>query len=280
MQSHEHATISRYLSRMLRRLLGPVARILVRHGMTHKDVALICKEAYVKAAADVEQGSAASVNVSHVALLTGMARRDVRKILAAKPDDRTSDVRQNNATRVLSGWHQDSDFLTSRGKPRVLRKSGVTGSFEALVRRYASDIPASTMAKELKRVKAIATNASGNLEVLTRYYMPARNRVLAPAAIERAGSVLEDVGETVDYNLRRTSRQPSRFERRATNPAIPRAAIPAFRQFVELEGQRFLESVDAWLSDHELNDETCDSDSRCRLGVGAYWIESDRTEEI
>jgi hypothetical protein len=97
-----------------------------------------------------------------------------------------------------------------------------------------------------------------------------------PEQMLRSGSVLEDVGHTIAYNLHRESTDPSRFERRATNTRMAAAAVPEFRSFIEQEGQAFLERVDAWLTEHEL---PADSDEESvRLGVGTYWIEQDINE--
>ena len=71
--------------------------------------------------------------------------------------------------------------------------------------------------------------------------------------------------------------EPGRFERRATNTRMPAKAVPAFREFIEIEGQAFLERVDAWLSEHELEDS--DDSKSVRLGLGAYWIEGRKRED-
>ena len=53
---------------------------------------------------------------------------------------------------------------------------------------------------------------------------------------------------------------------------IPRSVVPDFREFVEAEGQAFLERVDAWLSEHEASEE---EPKTLRLGLGTYWIQDD-----
>ena len=95
-----------------------------------------------------------------------------------------------------------------------------------------------------------------------------------PEQVLRSGAVLEDVGNTVAHNLYRDEADTSRFERRASNTCIPKAAVPEFRQFIEDEGQAFLERVDAWLSAHEDRD----AKDTVRLGLGAYWIENNNNE--
>jgi hypothetical protein len=123
-------------------------------------------------------------------------------------------------------------------------------------------------------VGAVAEDDTGLLHIKMRTYMPG---MMDPERMLSSGSVLEDMGYTVAYNLDRSASDPGRFERRATNTRIPANAVPAFREFIEIEGQAFLEQVDAWLSEHELKDG--DKSKSIRLGLGTYWIEGRKRED-
>jgi hypothetical protein len=68
--------------------------------------------------------------------------------------------------------------------------------------------------------------------------------------------------------------QHSRFERRAVNLKISPKSLPEFREFLEAEGQAFLERIDDWLSAHELSQAEAASTTGIRLGVGVYHIGS------
>jgi hypothetical protein len=257
----------------LKLLFRPVARILLKAGMNWKQVAEACKAVYVDVATREFGVRGRPTNVSRVAIMTGLTRRDVSRIRkeldSAEP---RSETPMNRATRVLSGWHQDEDFIDPDGGPRRLSETGESASFEALCRRYCPDVPYTTMLKELRHVGAVTEEGDGRLAVKMRTYIP----VLAdPEQMLRSGSVLEDMGDTVAYNLHRREADPSRFERRATNTRIPAAVVPEFRDFVEAEGQAFLERVDAWLSEHEASDEDAKT---VRLGLGTYWIQNDDTD--
>ena len=69
---------------------------------------------------------------------------------------------------------------------------------------------------------------------------------------------------------------------------MPAEAAELFRAFVEQEGQAFLEKIDAWLTEHELQtdaDTTAEAAQKnirrgknIRLGVGAYLIETHPSE--
>jgi hypothetical protein len=252
-----------------RLIFRPIARILLLAGITWKEIAEVCKATLVEVASDEFGIKGRPTNASRVAILTGFTRKEVsrlRNLLAA--EDVSSVERMNHATRVLSGWYTDADFLGPDGSPRALPANGEDGSFTALCRRFASDVPATTMLKELKQVGAVVESNSGQLVARTRYFMP---RQMDPERVMSSGSVMEDLGNTVAWNLYRDAGDAPRFERRAHNIRMPESARPRFQAFLEEEGQGFLERVDQWLSQHEIEEGS--AEKGIRLGLGAYWIE-------
>lgn len=253
----------------LRLLFRPIARIMLRAGVNWRELADVCKATYVEVATEDFGIRGRPTNMSRVAILTGLTRREVRRLRNLLEQEEPEIYNQMNyATRVLAGWYQDKKFLSADGRPAPLTATGDGRSFEALCGKYSGDVAASTMLKELKHVGAVGENTDGNLVAKTRYYMPA---LLDPEQILRSGSVLQDIGYTVAQNLHRSETDKSRFEGRATNRNIPESMKDEFRELCEKEGQDFLEMIDAWLSEHESNDGS-DEDT-VRLGLGAYWIE-------
>ena len=172
----------------------------------------------------------------------------------------------------MSGWHQDPDYLDDTGKPRVLPLEGPAPSYQDLVKRYGGDVPGVTILRELKRTGAIRVDEGDNAEALRRNY---RLDIAEPEALTRAGSVLADIGHTVTHNLYHDAKEESRFEARATNTNIPAAAMPAYREFIYRESQVFLETVDEWLTRHELAAADANETPVQRVGIGMYWIQSD-----
>jgi hypothetical protein len=256
----------------LRLIFAPIARILLRAGVNWREFAEVAKLTFVDVASADFGIRGRPTNQARVAILTGFTRREVRRLrsmLVAADNAKPELVdRMNRATRVLTGWHNDAEFRGDDGKPKPLPPTDGDPSFEGLCKRYASDVPATTMLKELRHVGAVTEDKQGHLIARTRYYMPVQ---MDSEQILRSGSVLADIGDTVAYNLHRSSDQPTRFEGRATSTRIPKAAIPLFREYLEQEGQDFLERVDAWLAERELDN---DGDEQgVRLGLGVYWIE-------
>lgn len=259
-----------------RHWLGPLARWLLRSGVTWKEFSALSRAVFVRTATDEFGLKGRPTNVSRVALLTGLTRRDVRRQMAleeaapARAEDRLS-----QATRVLSAWHQDPAYLDHTGQPRVLDAEGPAPSFSALLTTYAGDIPHGALLKELVSTGSIKKLPNARLQVLKRYYMP---RQMDPAAVMRAGSVLADLTATVEFNLSRKPRQAALFEGRAQNRSIDAGAAPAFREFLEHEAQQFLERIDDWLTAHEVPPHQAGARS-VRLGAGVYAIHDSESGE-
>jgi len=250
------------------RWLRPVARWLLRSGVTWKEFSELSRRVFVLTAFEEFGIRGRPTNVSRVALLTGLSRRDVRRVesearatLSAAAEDAL-----NHASRVLTGWHLDADFLEADGRPRDLPADGPGASFSQLLRRYAGDIPATALVKELRKSGSVQRLDDGSYRVLRRYYMP---QAMDGRAVDRSGSVLADLATTIEYNLSRRAQQPSRFEGRAQNRRIDPRHLPAFRAFVEREAQTMLERMDDWLSTHEAPT----GQDGLRLGLGVYAIQ-------
>jgi len=273
------AITSATLYAFFERLVRPVVRILLRHGISLRELSELCKRVCVSVATNDLDDNGKPMNTSRVALLTGMTRRDVRQVrLSLDADEQHTLGRMNSATRLLAGWFQDADFLDNDGRPMQLQLLAPFPSFTDLSKRYAGDIPVTAVVKELKRAAAIEELENGMLVAKTRYYMPGHDTPARPEAMIRAGSVYQDLGNTVDYNLGRVADAPTRFERRATNARVGVEAVAEFHQFIEDQGQKFLELVDQWLSEHEVREDEPDQTQTVRLGLGAYWIEGPNIE--
>jgi hypothetical protein len=271
--------------------MAPIVGMLLRNGVTHKELANLCKQLYVQVAAKEFGIRGRDTNLSRIAILTGIDRKEAARIKEELKNNDESDASQHGQdrmTRVLSGWHQDADFLTSDGKPLAMSLEGDAPNFSMLVKRYGGDMPAITILKEFKRCEVVTVDDAGNLHAVKRYYVPSQSD---PSALLRAGSVINDLSSTLYHNLYQADpakSKPLHFERRATNIQMSPEKAQAFREFVEQEGQEFLEKIDAWLSAHETvatqtNDST-NTDSikphTIRLGVGTYLIEQNFSETL
>src|SRR5688572_26723966 len=92
------------------RLLEPVVRLLLRSGITWKEFAEVAKTVFVRVATDEFGIRGRPTNLSRVAILTGINRREVaRQRQQIEVDAPAQPTFLNAAQRLLSGWHQDPD---------------------------------------------------------------------------------------------------------------------------------------------------------------------------
>ena len=98
-----------------RRVLRALVKIMIKHGVMHRDFVELSKEIYVEIASRDYGLRGRPTNTARTALLTGLDRKEVsrlrKKIEQSEAESSESSHRQDRISRVLSGWHQDPDFL-------------------------------------------------------------------------------------------------------------------------------------------------------------------------
>ena len=164
-------------SRLLRAcysLMVPVARFLLRSGVGFKEFAEVSRIAFVEVASTDFGLRGRPTNISRVAAMTGIARKEVRRLRslrASYEDDLRVDV--GPLSDVLQRWHADRKYLDRNGRPRPLRMQGRSPSFKGLVRLSAGDIPAGAIKVELIRSGSVVEDDKGLLHAVRRQVVPA-----------------------------------------------------------------------------------------------------------
>ncbi len=189
--------------------------------MTWKEFSELSKAKFVAVATADFGIRGRPTNGSRVAILTGLDRRDVRRLRrAAKPEPQGY---QRKASQILSAWHHEPDFLDASGRPAALAVEGEGATFTELMRRHAAALPVVAMIKELKNAEAIEERSDGRLRALKRAYVPSG---VSAERLRLWSGVLSDIANTIEHNHSRDDATPARFERRALSLAFDRKALP------------------------------------------------------
>jgi hypothetical protein len=104
----------------LRLALRPLFKILLRSGVTWQEASEVCKATLVEVATSDFGLHGRPTNMSRVAIMTGLSRREVRRLrdlLGAEPQIDAG--RMHGATRVLTGWYLDPDFIGTADPVRL-----------------------------------------------------------------------------------------------------------------------------------------------------------------
>lgn len=125
----------------LARLLRPLVRLLVRSGVTFPALVDLLRELYVNVAeydfalADKNQTD------SRVSLLTGIHRKEVRRLRGAGAPVNVVPAAISRTSRILSRWIADARYTDPAGRPRPLpRVADGEPSFEELVTSVTRDV--------------------------------------------------------------------------------------------------------------------------------------------
>jgi hypothetical protein len=251
-------------------LMRPLARILLRNGVSYGEFAELLKSIFVDAAKDTLQMPTSRDSVARIAITTGLSRFEVGRVLEqTEADFEALASRFDRVGRLLTGWHQDADFVGPYGIPYEVVVTAPPGrrSFSELVRRYTPDVPADEMLAELKRIGAVVELGNGCFRVLARSYIPAAED---PAKFHAMSVAFTDLAKTLDQYLRPEGSHKL-FERRVwTSKGIAPEAAVEFDAFVKERGQQFLELLDDWLTTKEAFAAKTKIERRVPLGVGMY----------
>ena len=256
------------------RLLRPLVRILLRHGLSVDAFEEVVRRVYVDVADKDFAIEGKKQTTSRIGVLTGLNRKEVARLLKEPiADGESIPPAHNRAERVLTSWLRDDDFLDRKGDPLPLTFAGDGPSFSELARRYSGDMPARAVADELLRVGALVESEDGMLSMVSRGYVPdARSDEL----ITYLSMHVADLVSTFDHNMTH-ERAQAHFQRQVIYPSIPVQAAADFRALSARLSQRLLEDLDRWLAEHKSADP--ESEPTVRLGLGIYEVETWPSEQ-
>lgn len=261
------------------KLLGPLIRILLRHGVSYAEFSEVVKNGFVTVAAQEFRVPGKKMSKARIAIVTGLTRKEVQRLSSVEHEERfTLKTNLSRITRVLSGWHTDPEYTGPYGMPLEVRYDTEVpndSTFVRLVQQYSGDMTPRAMLDELLRVGAVLETDNGWFKVLRREYVP---EALAPDFLERIGSGVHDYVQTVEANLQKSAPGKGRFERSVKKDGGMRLQdLPLFDEYVRSRCQMVLEEMDNWLS--KLPAPVPGKDDVITTGVGIYHFISENDVE-
>lgn len=250
------------------RVLKQLAHVAIRYGVSAGAVSDLVRRAFVDAATESLEREGKKPMASRLGALTGLYRKEIVRLQSLPPPgDTREDDRYNRSARVVTGWLQDADFCTLRGRPAVLSLNG-DKSFSALVRKYSGDMTPRAMLDELQRLRVIEKTSQGKVKLLSQAYIPERSEI---DTLQILGQDTAELIETIRFNLSATSAR--RFQRKVSYLHIPQRHAEAFRLYAATESQLLLEKLDRWLARRDTEHQSLGTPGS-RLGLGIYMIET------
>lgn len=264
--------------------LLPLARLMLRSGITYQQFESVAKRAFVRAAAEDSDPRGRPTNTSRIAVKTGLSRKDVkrlREVLLTEAVSSTGPVGDQSGplARVLHAWHVDQRFIGPDGRPRDLEFQDDETGFGALVRAVAGDVPPGAVRTELKRAGAIIDLEDGRLRAVKRYYVPG---TVDEKAITVVSGMIFPLASGLAHNTDPSRTAGGFIQRYAFSQTLPPDAVDRFRVWSREQATRFIEQMDDWLADNEqdaANSSSLDSADYRNAGVGVFYYEGRSAED-
>jgi hypothetical protein len=156
----------------IKELLTELAVVLLQAGVTPKHFGELAKQAFVEAAGTLSQFRNGKINRSRVAVMTGLSRSEVKRLLSGQISMKAPiSAQQSRGERVISGWMSDHRFLDGRGRPLRLPIAGGRVSFTSLVKQFGGDVPHRAVLEELRRLRVVR-QIGNRLELDARRQLP------------------------------------------------------------------------------------------------------------
>ncbi len=252
---------------VLKRLLRPLARVMIARGVTITAAVELLKGAMVEVAEQNERDRG-HLTDSRVSLLTGLHRKDVRRLRRgeAQPAKRSF---EGACALVVAYWSTDDRFLNAKGKPRKLAAipDKKSASFHDLVRAVGIDLPTATVLEELEKTKIVAVNlARTEVKLLKTAYLPDAS---SNARLEAFDKNLSAHLEAASSNLLADHDEAPFFERAAHFNNLSVESIRQLDMKARKLKQALLEQINRDALAYQKEDSK-DSKNRQRISFGAY----------
>ena len=257
--------------------LRPLARILLRFGIGYREFAEISKTAFVDVATKDYGLRGRPTNISRVAVMTGLTRKEVRRIRQKiKDGQQLVFLKTAPMSDIVHRWHAEDEYLDSSGHPLRLPFAGQGATFSGLVRKYGGDIPPGAMRTELKRVGAVEEDKQGNLKVISRSIHPKLHHdKLITAVLHGIYPLITNVA----YNVNPDRKDEAWMQKSVHTQSIRSADIPRLRRisFDRLTG--IVETIDDLFMAYEtLHDHDESPDNKNTVIIGVFYFEEHSSE--
>jgi hypothetical protein len=258
--SAEHAALA---LREAAVVMEPLARWLLRSGVSYPAFADMLKPVFLEAARGELERSGTSATQSALSMLSGLHRKDVRAF-ETSPRLAHASPRPSLPSQVFTRWLSDPRYRGAKGKPRVLPRMGAGRTFETLCRELSSDVHPRTVLDELVRL-GLAGIDGENVVALANSFLPATQLSEVTALV--SANVADHIAAAVS-NI--TTTAPKSLEQSIFADGLTPGSVAQLQQTAREVWAKAFESVVVQARQHVDRDADAGGDMRMRFGVYFY----------
>lgn len=184
----------------LEHCLKPIARLCIHFGIDHRNLSEMLKAALVTVAKEEFKVDGKSQTDSRIALLTGVHRKDVRRLLGRAPE-KTTGRQQGLVANLIAQWLGTPELLDEHGEPKPIPRNphpDYKVSFFSLAESLTNDIHPRALMDECITRGIVNLTDDGMVHLIVESLIPADD------IDEKAhffGQTIHDHISAAEYNL-------------------------------------------------------------------------------
>jgi hypothetical protein len=266
--------VSEALVAALGRLLRPLVRFLISRSLPFPFASSLLRGVYVDVAVREFPVAGKAQTDSRITLLTGVHRKDVKRLRSEKHPALRAPRSAALGSRVIARWTTLPEYLDNERLPKPLpRSAGPDGGpcFESLVRSLNTDIRPRVVLDEWLRLGIVHVDEEDRVCLDARAFVP-------PTGSEEMayffGRNLHDHVAAAVHNMLGES-EPF-LERSVNYNNLSAAAVTELNELARRRGMQLLEGINARALQLQQRDSGQPGASR-RINVGLYVFEEDQS---
>lgn len=233
----------------VRKVLGPIVRLLIRIGITYQEFADLARGVYLESAVRDGIGPSFIPTRERVAFMTGLTQQQIDYYVENEevlPKSRQTLARV--IPEVLHRWHTDPQYLGPYGIPIELEfESPADRSFRSLVAQVDSAASAGLVLEDLLQAGCVVHSGEKHFRAIARwFFLP---DALSIHRLDYFGYTLTHLARTLEYNFDPANAENKRLERFVfADKGLPRKLLQGFEAYARIRAVQFLSDVDDWIA--------------------------------
>lgn len=253
----------------LRRVLVPLARLMLSQGMTLPLAIELLKRAFVDTAQRSFRLDDKPMTDSRISLISGVHRKDVKRLRDLPEADAALPSKVSLGAQLVGRWVTQKPWVDSKGVPKPLARLSSAGkklSFESLVASVSRDIRPRSVLDEWLRLNVVSINDADEVVLNTAAFVP---REGAEEKLHYLGLNLGDHAETACDNV--IGGTLPRFERSVHHDGLTAEQVAHLQKRATELGMALLQTLHA--EAESMKGRATDAQATRRFTCGVYWYD-------
>jgi hypothetical protein len=275
----DNAVLSPLLMLAVRRVFRPLVRLMLANGVTYPLLTEMMKGIFVETAARDFRLSDRELTDSRISLLTGIHRKDVRRLRDETGTVAPKPAGVSLAAQVISVWTGSPDFIDAEGHPLLLHRLASRGgakSFEELAARVSTDVRSRPMLDELLRLGVVQLDEEDRVALAAEAFVPRQG---LEEKLFYFGHNLHDHAAAAVHNV--IGEGEPWLERSVHYGALAPESVAELRSLAEKSGMQAIQAVNRKALALEEGDTTApQSQQRMTFGIYFYAAPAEETAPV